>query len=177
MRDDTYAGAVASREDIGSWLEGSTPGQRGGRGARLGLPPSGSGSLAGLGRRAAALVVDWVACLLISGAFFPSGERSLSTLTQGDPMVTLAIFAVENIVLVGSIGCTLGQRLLGLRVRRVVVPPPGQTAAAEAVVRAPGFLSSLVRTLLLCLVVPAVVWDADGRGLHDRAAGTAIVRR
>ena len=42
---------------------------------------------------------------------------------------------------------------------------------------APGLLSALVRTALLCLVVPAVVWDADGRGLHDRVAGTAIVRR
>ena len=42
---------------------------------------------------------------------------------------------------------------------------------------APGFLSALARTILLCLVVPAVVWDSDGRGLHDRVAGTAIVRR
>ncbi|MFE4466652.1 RDD family protein, partial [Oerskovia sp. NPDC056781] len=30
--------------------------------------------------------------------------------------------------------------------------------------------------VLLCLVVPAVVWDGDGRGMHDKAAGTVIVR-
>jgi hypothetical protein len=33
-----------------------------------------------------------------------------------------------------------------------------------------------VRTLLVCLFVPAVIWDADQRGLHDRVAGTLLVR-
>jgi hypothetical protein len=41
----------------------------------------------------------------------------------------------------------------------------------------PNLLLAAVRTALLLLVIPAVVWDADGRGLHDRVAGTAIVRR
>ena len=75
----------------------------------------------------------------------------------------------------GSIGHTLGHRILGLRVRRVF---PGQSTQDPAwSTMAPGFLSALVRTVLLCLVIPAVVWDGDGRGLHDRVAGTAIVRR
>ena len=30
--------------------------------------------------------------------------------------------------------------------------------------------------LLLFLLVPAVIWDRDGRGLHDRARGTAVIR-
>jgi len=38
-------------------------------------------------------------------------------------------------------------------------------------------VAALVRTLLLGLVIPAVVTDDDGRGLHDRAAGTVVVRR
>ena len=29
---------------------------------------------------------------------------------------------------------------------------------------------------LLCLLVPALLVDADGRGLHDRLTGTAVVR-
>jgi uncharacterized RDD family membrane protein YckC len=33
-----------------------------------------------------------------------------------------------------------------------------------------------VRTVLLCLVIPAFIWDRDGRGLHDKAAGTVVVR-
>jgi uncharacterized RDD family membrane protein YckC len=34
----------------------------------------------------------------------------------------------------------------------------------------------VVRTLLLFLLVPAVVFDRDGRGLHDRLSETAVVR-
>ena len=37
-------------------------------------------------------------------------------------------------------------------------------------------VSGAVRTVLLCLVVPAVVTDGYGRGLHDKIAGTLILR-
>src|SRR6476469_2902309 len=37
-------------------------------------------------------------------------------------------------------------------------------------------LQALARTLLLCMFIPAVVWDRDGRGLHDKVPGTVIVR-
>jgi uncharacterized RDD family membrane protein YckC len=30
--------------------------------------------------------------------------------------------------------------------------------------------------VLLALLVPALIWDRDGRGMHDKAAGTALVR-
>jgi uncharacterized RDD family membrane protein YckC len=33
-----------------------------------------------------------------------------------------------------------------------------------------------VRTALLIVVIPAVIWDADQRGLHDKVAGTVLVR-
>lgn len=158
---------------MGSWLEGGPSGEQGGRGARLGLPAQGPGAAAGLGRRAAALVVDWTVCLLMSATFFPA-TREGSVLERADSLVTLAIFAAENLLLVGLLGFTLGHRLLGLRVRTAGVGPDGPVADDG---RAPGLVRGFVRTLLLCAVIPAVVWDADGRGLHDRAAGTAIVRR
>ncbi len=123
-----------------------------------------------------ALLIDWFACLAISAAFFPVTSQGFY-LTRGSSLATLGVFALENVLLVGSIGNTLGHRLMGLRVRRVFA---AQSDAAKDPVwetAAPGFLSALTRTLLLCLVVPAVIWDADGRGLHDRVAGTAIVRR
>lgn len=116
-------------------------------------------------RRAAALVIDWVACLLISTAFFPSQDAEGAPLT-GDPWMTLLIFGVSTVLLVGTLGNTLGHRLLGLRVHRLHRPRG-----------APGLWRALVRTALLCLVIPAVVWNAEGRGLHDVAAGTVIVRR
>ncbi|GIG27457.1 RDD family protein [Cellulomonas marina] len=164
---------MASREDVGSWLEGG-PGGGGGRpGEGLGLPASGPGSPARLGRRLAALAVDWLACLLVSAAFFPSAAATGLALQRGEPLATLAVFAVENVLLVGTLGTTLGHRLLGLR----VVPAPERASAASGPVAGVGLLRALVRTVLLCLVVPAVVRDGDGRGLHDTAAGTVIVRR
>jgi hypothetical protein len=150
--------SVAAREDMGSWLEGGPSGPRG-AGGGLPVPASGSGSLAPLGRRVAALVVDWLLCLAISTGFF-----------GGDPMATLAVFAVENALLVGTLGSTVGHRLLGLGVRPLA-------AGSSATWVPAGLGRAAARTLLLCLVIPAVVWDADGRSLHDRATGTVIVRR
>jgi len=152
---------------MGSWLGGRPSrdgaGAAGGRTA-LGLPADGPGSLARPARRLAALAVDWLLCLAISAAFL-----------DADPMATLAVFAAENVLLVGTAGHTVGHRLLGLRVR-AHVPPSGTGTPPDAALL-PGPVRALVRTVLLCLVVPAVVWDGEGRSLHDRAAGTVIVRR
>lgn len=103
-------------------------------------------------RRVAALVVDWGASYVIATQFVPGN----------DSLVTLLVFALEQIALVGTLGYSLGHRLFGLRVTRPDGSPAGPVAA-------------LVRTLLLVLVVPALV-TADGRGGHDRAAGTVIGR-
>jgi uncharacterized RDD family membrane protein YckC len=42
--------------------------------------------------------------------------------------------------------------------------------------RRPGFGAAVIRTVLLCLLIPPVVYDTDGRGLHDRAANTIVLR-
>lgn len=169
---------VAARENLSSWLDGGRPGDgQPQNGSRLGLPAEGTGSLAPVIRRLLAVTVDWLACLLISTGFF-----------GGDPMATLAVFAGENVLLVGTIGHTLGHRLLGIHVRRAsvltraatagvaldggFVPDGGSMPDGGSV----GLARAALRTLLLCLLIPAVVWDRDGRGLHDRAAATAVVR-
>jgi uncharacterized RDD family membrane protein YckC len=107
---------------------------------------------AGLGRRVVALLVDWAVASLISAGFFGY-----------DPMATLAVFGIMTALLMGTLGATIGHRVCGLVVR---TPEGG----------APGPVRGLVRTVGLCLVIPAVVWGPDGRGLHDRWAGTDIVR-
>ncbi|WP_432456678.1 RDD family protein [Cellulomonas iranensis] len=164
---------MATRDSVGSWLEGG-PGSDGDRGSRLGLPASGSGSLARPGRRMVALAIDWVACLAVSAVLLPVRDDGLF-LFRGHELATLAVFAVENLVLVATLGHTLGHRLLGLQVRRLAQTslrtPPAPVDGP------PGIVAAAVRTLLVCLVIPAVVWDGDGRGLHDRAAGTVLVRR
>ena len=121
-------------------------------GQRLGLPESGAGSLAKLVRRTAALMIDWSLSLLVSQAF-----------SHGDSTVTLLVFALEQWLLVGTVGYSIGHRILGLQVRRL----DGKYV---------GLWRSLIRVGLILLVLPATIWDADNRGLHDKAAGTVLVR-
>lgn len=121
-----------------------------------------------LGRRLLGVAIDWVLCLLISSAFFPEGDTAAlapieRVLVAGDPVATLVIWMVQHLVLVATLGTTVGHRIVGLRVVRE------DNAPWVGVVRA------FARTVLLAAVIPAVVWGPDGRGLHDRAAGTMIV--
>ncbi len=76
------------------------------------------------------------------------------------PLGVFALYTVLLLALTG--GATIGHRLFGLQVWKV---RPGAFA-----------LQVVIRTLLLCLVVPAVLTSRDGRGFHDVAAGTRIVR-
>lgn len=148
---------MVERKDIATWLDGPGGGRRAEpgeyAGQRLGLPEKGPGSVGTVGRRLAAVAVDWFACVLIAAAF------------TRNPWLPLAIFAVESILLLTTLGATFGMRLLGLRVSTLGRPAPLVAPWRAA-----------VRTVLLCLVVPAVIYDRDGRGLHDKAAGTVVVR-
>jgi len=38
-----------------------------------------------------------------------------------------------------------------------------------------GFARAAARTLLTIFVLPAAMVDTDGRGMHDRATGTAVI--
>ena len=120
-------------------------------GEQFGLPEHGPRSVAGLGRRLLALLIDWLACTAVAVAIFHSAGW------------TLVVFAIEDYVLTALTGFTLGKRLLGLRVARLDGRPVG-------------FLWALVRTVLLLTVVPPLISDRDLRGLHDRAANTIVIR-
>lgn len=139
---------------MGSWLEGPQfhHGEDSWPGKRLGLAESGPNSRAGLGRRFLALAIDWALCMALSAFFFDYAAWAI-----------LVFFVLENIVLVSTLGSTIGHRVCGIGVRRL----DG---------RVPGFASGIVRSVLVALVVPAVVYDRDHRGGHDLAARTVIVR-
>ena len=122
-------------------------------GRRLGLPASGPRSVGRLGRRIAALVIDWGTAVLVSVAFF-----------QYQAWATLAIFAGVQVLFLLTINASPGHLLLGMR----VVPIAGGYL---------GLWRPFARTLLLCLVIPALIWDLDQRGIHDRLVGTVLVRR
>lgn len=123
-------------------------------GERLGLPEQGSGSIARVGRRFLAIAVDWAlaalpAYLLIRGAH--------------PELWNLFIFGVLQVVFIPTLGGSIGHRLFGLH----LVPLTGGWI---------GLWRPFVRTLLLVLVIPVLVWDSDQRGFHDKIAGTALIR-
>lgn len=123
-------------------------------------PVEGPGSIARLAPRAVALLIDWALCSVIAMGLL--GYRWGGSGAEG--FKPLAVFAVENLLLVSTLGMTLGHRVMGMQVQRV------SDGAA------PGLLAGAVRTVLLCFAIPAVVTDSSGRGLHDKLAGTVIVR-
>lgn len=152
-----------SRKAIASWISGPRAGAEelgadfGYRGQRLGLPEEGPGSVAGTGRRIVALLADWWLCALISYGLVARGDLQVANLWA------LAIFYLMSVLTIGTVGSTPGKRLLGLRVVRL----DGGRATLGQVA---------VRTFLLVLAVPALIWDRDTRGLHDKAVGTVEVR-
>ncbi|MFD7702578.1 RDD family protein [Streptomyces caelestis] len=153
-----------NRQAIGSWLSGpraaleDTGAEFGYRGEQLGLPEDGPGSIARPGRRLGALAVDWGLCVLIAYGLITEGYDGQATGNWA-----LLVFLVLSVLTVGTVGFTPGKRLFGLR---VVALGTGRIQP----------LRGLVRSVLLCLAVPALVWDRDGRGLHDRLARTVEVR-
>ncbi len=165
------------REDFGAWLEGTPAGSASGSATGIRLPESGPGSRAPLGRRSLALLVDWLLSMAVASLFWPDPSALGSRFLTAQPWATLLVFVGSTIVLVGLLGHTVGHRLLGLRVARLLRTGSGGDAVRTAAPGPAGIPAAALRTGLLALVVPAAVWDGAGRGLHDVAARTVIVRR
>lgn len=146
---------MIERRDVASWLQGPAAARGAGddtsyAGQRLGAPEDGPGRIAGFGARLVAFLVDAVLCAALAWG------------VAGDQVWTTPIFAAEVLVLTVLGGASAGQRVRGLQVVRLDGRPVGIGRAA-------------LRTALLLLLIPALIWDRDGRGLHDRAARTAVL--
>ena len=121
-------------------------------------------SVAPMGRRLIALIVDWALCYLIASSIVRHNVFAVTDARYQDAnMLALLIFAVEVYLLTSISGLTVGKRLLGIRVIRTNGGVPG-------------FKWAGVRTALLLCVIPACLSDRDLRGLHDRASDTIVVR-
>ncbi|GIH18757.1 RDD family protein [Rugosimonospora africana] len=108
---------------------------------------------AGLGRRFAALMIDWILCLLVSRLFVGSVSQAWA------PLVVLI---VEYTFFVGLFAQTPGMKLTRIRCESVTTGG------------APGIPRTLLRSVLLALLIPILFMDERRRGLHDRAAGTIV---
>ena len=114
-------------------------------------------------RRIAALVIDWILATLITIGLVGLGDYS----RQGgnSSWVVLGVFALELTVLTTLAGGSFGQLLMRIRVLRLDGRPLS-------------LLMALARSLLICLVIPPLIYKTDtGRGLHDLWTGSAAYRR
>ncbi|HSJ22701.1 MAG TPA: RDD family protein [Nocardioidaceae bacterium] len=131
-------------------------------GERLGLPSTGPGAVAGWPRRFAALGLDWIASMLTVAAFIGTDVwTGREAAAQWGPLI---VFLFEASILTALLGGSFGQ----LIVRVVVVRLDGKPVTV---------LHASLRTLLICLVIPPLVYNRDQRGLHDLAVKTVALRR
>jgi uncharacterized RDD family membrane protein YckC len=145
---------------IGSWLSGPPVPADFRPGVRLGLPADGPGSVASIGSRIGAFVVDAIVANLLAGLPYLFGVHYSANMRG---FVIFGAFLLVELLFDALYGQTVGKRLLGIRVIR---------ADGDGLASLPWLL---LRTVLLGVLVPAVVWDRDRRGLHDKAAGVVVV--
>ena len=107
-----------------------------------------------------ALALDWLACYAIVAAF----SGGIGQMIPNSSLYVLALFFAEVWILTALQGATLGHRLFGMKVVRF--EDGGAISARQA----------LIRTALLVLVVTAVTFDENGRGIHERLSGSVLTR-
>lgn len=110
--------------------------------------------LASLWRKLFALCLDWLASSVIA--------RLLVSEQQRTGWVTLAIFFLEVALFTILLGGSAGQVVAGIR---IVDIDTGMKI---------GVLAALIRSALICLVIPPIL-SINGRGLHDRAVRSAAI--
>jgi uncharacterized RDD family membrane protein YckC len=150
----------------GTWLSGvgaagvSLQADGDWRGRRLGLPAAGPGSIASFNLRLGAVLVDLVVATLI-GALVNGFLRHPTVQTRQG--VGIAVVLLIYAVLLPTAGQTLGMRVANIRVQRL----DGRLLS---------FVPALLRGALVVLTLPALFTDRDGRGLHDKAVRSVVVR-
>jgi hypothetical protein len=125
------------------------------RGERFGLPESGVGSAAPTSRRAVGFLLDVVLSWLVAGLF---------TVPDLPRLWSVPMWVFITVVPVAFFGFTPGMAVAGIWVTRL--GRPGMV----------GVWRALVRCVLTFVLVPAVLWDLDGRAWQDRLSGTVVIR-
>ena len=112
-------------------------------------------------RRMSALALDWLACYAIVAAF----SGGVDQLNPNNSLYVLFLFFAQTWILIALQGASLGHRVFGMRVVRF--EDGGPLSARQG----------LIRTILLVLVVTAVTFDENGRGIHEWLSGSVLTRR
>ncbi len=110
------------------------------------------------GRRMLGVLIDWLMSYAIAIGFFVEfGEPSMGA-------VVFLIFTAQYLLFAALGGATPGHRVVGLKIVRFSdggMPTP---------------LQALIRTGLLVLIVTAITFDHNGRGINERLSNTVLVR-
>ena len=110
------------------------------------------------GRRMLGVLIDWLLCLAIAQGFFDGGQR------WPEPYVAPLIFITQYLFFAALGGATPGHRIVGLKIVRFSdggMPTPVQ---------------ALIRTGLLILIITAITFDQNGRGINERLSNTVLVK-
>lgn len=110
------------------------------------------------GRRMLGVLIDWLLCLAIAQGFFDGGQR------WPEPYVAPLIFITQYLFFAALGGATPGHRIVGLKIVRFSdggIPTPVQ---------------ALIRTGLLVLIITAITFDQNGRGINERLSNTVLVK-
>lgn len=115
---------------------------------------------AGWPRRLVAFLIDWVVALLTS-ALLARTDIPPSSISEN--LIICAFFIAEVGVLTGTLGVSVGKRVMRI-------------AVVNADYKPIGILKALFRTFLICLVIPVLLVSDRQRGLHDVAVGSIVIR-
>ena len=140
-------------------------------------------TLAPLGRRVAGLIIDQlivafpVAIGALALGYTPTNSITSRSLLFFNIALTGASFVYQTLM-IGLLGRTVGKIALGTRVVRLLDGrrPNWSEAAIRSLV--PLALQSIPRVgvFLWLMVYSLAMWSPLRQGLHDRAAGTLVVR-
>jgi uncharacterized RDD family membrane protein YckC len=116
------------------------------------------------GRRMLGITLDWLAAYAVSLGFFAGGGSFLER-SRGIGGTVLIVMAIEYVLLVSLGGASFGHRLVGLKVVRF---SDGGTVTP---------LQALIRTALMVIIITAITFDENGRGINERLSNTVLVKR
>ena len=112
----------------------------------------------GQGRRMVGLLIDWALCYFITWGFFADpGTGAFTPIVYFLYLGQYLFFSVIG-------GATPGHRIVGLKIvsfSDAQMPTPRQ---------------ALIRTALLAIVITAITFDQNGRGINERFSGTVLIR-
>jgi uncharacterized RDD family membrane protein YckC len=114
------------------------------------------------GRRMLGITIDWLAAYAVTLGFF-AGSGTFLQRSRGIGGTVLLILALEYLLLVSLGGASFGHRIVGLKVVRF----------SDGGVATP--LQALIRTLLMVIIITAITFDENGRGVNERLSNTVLI--